>query len=494
MWVRCPNCGHWCYAEKAGLFDRLIRSFSNDDKNCQQTFGELGDEYLGMKGVGRFYGRVQNASNILKHGGEMLAGDNYRFYCKCGKEFGTDDESEDLTLEHDIWEKVMNTKKEYSNVVILDKKQKQEYYIRTELLLAEVENCNSIEDAKAVLFDILACCHFYFFNDGKKAITEINQSLSLFDDANSHVLKGLFMGKVSTPLEYYEKMNELLCVNNADSSSPYYNKGYVLNELEECQKKYAELFTSIPANQRKFLVVASDYSYLPKNFKIIKYNDVELGGLCFEGGFPSKDTIYVAHPYKKDSYYPVDSYQLDLFKNQLNELRELLQCLGAKRITTENNYQNEVTINEKDNNSASVGGGYDNVSASISGEDNLSKDDFSKVVKTMLIDDEFSFNDSILPYIPEGLAWFGHMEEWQRLARMRMRGQNRYSISVSSKTTKIIQENEVIQLNAEFDALIAKGKIDGKHSEELKTSSDVNHEWKLIVDFYPLEQYKTILR
>ena len=94
------------------------------------------------------------------------------------------------------------------------------------------------------------------------------------------------------------------------------------------------------------------------------------------------------------------------------------------------------------------------------------------------------------PFVPEGLVWYEHMEEWQRLARMRLRGQNKYSICISTRQTNIVNENEANLVNADFNALIAKGDLQVSKSTELKVSEENSHEWKLVVEFYPLSEYE----
>ena len=111
------------------------------------------------------------------------------------------------------------------------------------------------------------------------------------------------------------------------------------------------------------------------------------------------------------------------------------------------------------------------------------------MVQKMLIDDEFSFNPDLAPFVPEGLIWYEHMEEWQRLTRMRLRGQNKYSISISSQQTHIVNENEANAVNADFKALVAKGNLEIAQTTELKASEENTHEWRLIVEFYPLSEY-----
>lgn len=488
MWVRCPKCNTWCYAEKKNMLGRLLRSVSDGDKSLGKYYGDIADN-IGMKSIGKSAGRALNVFKTPLHIGEMLNGDNYRFHCKeCGNEFGTDNEDVDMTAERELFVKALELRSQFPSMKDKSNQEKENYTAQVEETLAKVEESTGIDDAKAVLHDTLASCYHYLLNDSSKALLEINKSLSLYDDDASHVLKGIFMGTTSNPSENYAKMNELLRISDCDPS-PYFDKSTVERELELSERMYCERLISFPANQRKFLVVTSDYSYLPDSFKVIKYDHAPLTGIQFENGFPNKNAIYVCHPYKTNVYYPSESYQSDLFKNQLNEFRELLQCLGAKSITTENTHNHERSGATSSNLSGKVGGEYGATGANVSGELNNSNSVMESMVQTMLINDGFSLNPDMYPHVPEGLAWFDHMEEWQRLARMRLRGQNKYSISISSKTARLVNENEAKQVNADFKALVAKGNIEISQSSELKTYEGNAHEWKMVVEFYPLSDY-----
>lgn len=489
MWYRCPECDNWCSAEKKGLFGRMFRSLKKGDKDLGESFGNLGDAF-GMKGLGKTAGRFVNVLNGYKHCGEMLNGDKYLFYCsRCGNEFGTNDESKDMTEEHYLYMKT----KELANRFSLTKDQtpqyKKVYTKEVQDILAKIENSYGIDDAKATMHDILACCYYFFFNDSENALLEINKSLALFDDEKSHVLKGLFMGNVISPESNYDKMRELLKINECDSEIIYVDRATILGELEQAKRSYEQNFTSIPNNQRKFLVVTSEYTYLPNSFKILKYNDTDLSGVIFENGVPNNNAIYICHPYKPNVYLSSETYQTSLFKNQLNEFRELLQCLGAKSIKTENSLSTKRSSDEIDNLNGKIEGGYKGVSGNVSGEQNSSSSLMQSMIQRMLIDDEFSLNSNTPPYIPDDLVWFEHMEEWQRLARMRLRGQNKYSISISTRQINIVNANEANTINAEFKALIARGNFEISQSTELKVSEENSHEWNLVVEFYSLSEY-----
>lgn len=489
MWLRCPECGNWCFAEKKGFLGRMLRSLKAGDKELGKDFAEIGDIF-GMKGFGKTAGRVVNTIYVSKHGGEMLNGDNYQFSCEqCGNKFGTDDESEDMSKEHSLHMTTLELAKQFSIIKKSSEQNKKDFTRKAQGVLAEIENTAGIDDAKAVMHDVLACCYYFFFSDSQKALLEIDKSLALCDDEKSHVLKGLFMAKEASPVSSYEKMRELLRINECETDIVYVDRATIMHELEQTEQNYEHNFISIPESQRKFLVVTSEYTFLPNSFQVLKYNNADLSGVVFENGFPNNNAIYVCHPYKTNVYYPSESYQMSLFMNQLNEFRELLQCLGAKSIKTENSLSSSCNTDESININGKVGGEYKGVGANVSGEANGSASIMKSMVQKMLIDDEFSFNPTVLPYVPEGLVWYEHMEEWQRLSRMRLRGQNKYSISISTRQTNIVNENEANTINADFKALVAKGNLEISKFSELKVSEDYSNEWNLVVEFYPLSEY-----
>lgn len=494
MWLRCPKCGNWCYAEKKGLVGRLIRSIKITNEKSVEIGGEVG-ETVGMKCFGKTvaHANILNPLNNLEHVGQMLMGDKFLFRCsRCGKEFGTDDEDDDMTNEHDLYEQAVALSEKFSLMKNGSAQDKSIFTRNTQEILAAIENSSGIDDAKAAMYDVLACCYYFFYNDSQKALLEINKSLDLFDDNNSHVLKGLFMGKEVSPINNYAKVKELLRIHDCKPDDiQYVDRRTIIEELEQAERNYESNFISIPENQRKFLVITSDYTSLPDtdSFKVIKYNSTNLSGVKFDNGFANNNAIYVCHPYKPNVYFPSESYQTSLFEDQLYEFRELLQCLGAKSIKTDNLLSTKGSYDKSGNLSGKVGGEYKGIGGNLSGEYKTSDSVMESKVQKMLIEDEFSFNPNMRPFVPEGLAWYNHMEEWQRLSRMRLRGQNKYSINISSSHTHIVNENEAKLVNAQFKALVANANLEIAQSTELKASEDNSHEWKLVVEFYPLSEY-----
>lgn len=487
MWRRCPECNTWCNAEKKGnLISRVFNSIKRGDKDAVDLGGYYGDQ-IGLKGVGKAVGRGINAINYIKHLGEGISGDKFTFICSnCSYEFGYDNEDLDLSAEHDLWVEAHKLAQQYSDV---NESNQQSFIFEVEKKLAQVSNAENISDAEAVLHDTLGCCYYFFEHNPNKALIEINRSLELFDDPKSHILKGIFMGNVSDPVNSYSKMNELLNLKETTGDLIYVQRNTALQELELTEKNYEGKLLDIPYYQRKFLVITSDYYYLPESFKVLRYNNVGLSNIKFPNGVPNNNAIYIGHPYKNNLYLPSESYQAELFKDQLNELRELLQCLGAKSISLENNHSLDSSAEHESEINVGINGGYKGMEWSASASSKFSNSVMKTLLHSELTEDDFAFNPDLKPFVPEGLVWYEHMEEWQRLVRMRLRGQQRYSFSLNSKATDIVNQYEANQVNADFKALVAKGGIEVSQSEELKAAVTISKEVKLVVDFYPLSDY-----
>ena len=492
MWLRCPECGEWCKSNKQNCVKRFFNSIKHDNDKYGDYGAEIGDE-INAKGLCRFIGRGINLCNFYKHLGEALDGDKYRFSCeKCNREFGVDDERFNMNFYRVLWVKADDITKKFFEIKNKPEEDRRLYIKRVQEAIVDVEHKEVILDAHVSLLKTLACCYYYFCDDSQNALLEINRALDLCDQPELHVLKGMFMKNVITPLEHYRKMNELLKIKDPYCGPiKYFEKSEILKELERSEKHYAETFHSIPILQRKFLVTAFDYEYLPESFKVIKMSDTDLSGIKFKDGFPSNNAIYVCHPYKPNLYFNSETYYEDLFEDQINEFRELLQCLGAKSITVNNLHSSENCDETSNRKEGTAGGEYKEVGADISGIFDKANSQMTAIMSNKLLHDEFP-EPNFQPYVPEGLAWYSHLEEWQRLNRMRMRGQDKYIINIGLKHINDICENDVKQVNADFKILIAKGNVGGLQSSELKCVNKKLKNFELEVLFYPFSSNKKI--
>jgi hypothetical protein len=86
-------------------------------------------------------------------------------------------------------------------------------------------------------------------------------------------------------------------------------------------------------------------------------DSLESVGLEFPNGYASEKALYICHPYKTNMYLDAENYKDELFYDQLNELIEVLQCLGAKQIEFTDLKTNETTIKKETDINAQIEGG-----------------------------------------------------------------------------------------------------------------------------------------
>ena len=75
------------------------------------------------------------------------------------------------------------------------------------------------------------------------------------------------------------------------------------------------------------------------------------------------------------------------------------------------------------------------------------------------------------------------------MSRIRLRGEEKYTIHLSSSKDKLIKENEQLKLKADFEYLLAKGDLEGACTLNFERQEKSNHEWVINVEYYPLEEY-----
>ena len=495
MWIRCPECGRWIAAEKKNWFGRIERTLGMKD-DISEGLGEIGD-YIGMKPMFKVIGKPLDWYNkILNSPFEALAGNNYKFVCSCGFEKGTDDESIDRSEEHELCIQINDIMKQYQSIISMsDIDIIEQYTNKIKTLIERLQDYPYLKDYNSSLYDLYASVNFFGLHDSQKALIAINKSIELWpDDPNSQALRGVFRTDIQNPIERYTKLQDIIQYKEAENESLFISKNEFKTELQEAASKFADDFLQIPKERRKFLVIDDEFRFLPNSFLVLTSNEIaslDSKGLKFPNGYANEKVLYICHPYKTNEYLDAENYKDELFYDQVGELIEILQCLGAKQIDFTDLKTAETTDKKDSNYNAKIGGGTDGLNVNIEGSYSKEYDNYQKSKDAFFRHHEFSINKE--PYIPSETVWYDHMSNWQRVARMRFNGENRFKIQVSSLKESLIKENEMIQLKADFEKLLVKGNIEGGRSLSLEHRNINIHEWELNVDFYPLSEYKTLI-
>lgn len=457
MITKCPKCNNWCESSEKETFSEKI-----------------------IKGGGSFLERgIFSIPQIT----ESVLNDYYKFKCnKCGYQWN-DNNSNDQTKEYDEERKIFELTEKvrfYCN----QSKQEQVKYI--EKLINEIDSSSYIR-LKSRLYDTLAYASFFFFNDTIKALEYINKSIKIANNYSSIALKGIISGEARTANDNYKKLQNLNYYKKAEASSCFLLttddfQFHLYNNII----KYSEHFLEIPYIQRRFLVIDSDFNYLPDSFKVLPINHIPTN-ILFPTGHPQEKTLYVCHPYKNNLYIPFENYQLELFRDEVNEFVQILQCLGAKKTKVYTESEKNKTDYKNKENEEHLGGKY------AKQEINLqhAKQDENKIFEQ--IKNKFNriekFEKLNEPHLPQDLIWYYHRPEWQLLREKRMNGITYFTETISNDRNTVINENEIQQLNADFKNLVLSANINYK--QVTQSEFKLHERYNLIVEaeFYPLSSY-----
>lgn len=469
MIQRCKKCGNWIKGE---TIDEFIDSGNNEFEDIFKVF-KLGK-------VGK---QIDNVFNLpIKVVGRLALGKRYYFYCsKCKKEWLDKIENEDK-------EKELVNVKIKSSLALLNasNEEKVNFILDLQKTLSKITYRNQL----AQMYKILAFSQFKLLGNVNEALNAISESLKLFDDPNTHALRGIILGEGRTPNDKYKTLQELIYCKESEKREPFFfTQQEYLMKLEEQNLHYAEHFLEIPQNQRKFLVIDNELHYLPDSFKVLTINSIPTE-LQFPVGHPIDKQMYICHPLKPKMYLPVEDYQLELFRDEVKELCVLLQALGAKKLSITDNRSNEKSLDQKRRLDIEAGGGVKTTEANIKGAMSSESEEYLRIKNEFVRNQEFE-RSSIPPCVPEGLVWYSHRADWQQMALQRNQGtliHHHDYLSIQKNT--LVNENEKRQLEADFKTLMAKGngKVDMDKSRLFKENSD--YAFELNVDFYPLSAYK----
>ena len=427
---------------------------------------------------------------MISAGYGALLGDSYKFICpNCEYEWSTDDISTDaadklitevVDLVNDVWkyEELTHTEKED--------------YINS--LKSELNRISSSINRRIVVYIYagLAFSYFFLFDDSSKAKSYINQALEI--DPNDHslmALNGIISGEARTASDYYKKLQQLIHYKKEEDDNLYFlPKESYRSYTEEIIAKYSECFLEIPYIQRRFLVVDSKFDYLPDSFKVLPFNYLPTN-MEFPAGHPNEQTLYICHPFRTNYYLPFDEFQIELFKDEINEFIEFVQALGANIIEVEEVRSSEKSDASKDSVEASIGGNYKKVAeANIEGAYSNERAQFEDIKRKYKHVEKSRLVSP--PCVPNGLVWYNHRPEWQRLERKRMNGTEEYEEIISTKQYTSGIQNNMQQLSIDFKTLVASGNVKGKHEGEKEFSLGEEYELKIKVKFHPLSSYQNV--
>ena len=280
--------------------------------------------------------------------------------------------------------------------------------------------------------------------------------------------------------QIYEELEELK-KGDLEAFSKY-NK-----EREENYKKYVNNFKGLPLQDRNIITV-SNTDKLFKSDHITLLNIGQLPPINFPMSHPKVNQTYIAHPYKTDSYLPIENYDYELLNDRLNEFFYILQCLGATSITFETieeenkEEKNHSNLKAEAETKTKIAGGK--VGVDYDSLMNSSLRNYLKMERTQTFDPEKR------PYIPKDVVWFPNEFSWQRLAQQRLNGNFlSHNEVLSSSQTQTLSSSEIVDVNAELKMLFTSVRAGVHYQEEKEIKQNRDFSCRISVEFKPMKEF-----
>lgn len=252
-------------------------------------------------------------------------------------------------------------------------------------------------------------------------------------------------------------------------------------------------FSNRPYHDRQFIFTVRDLDHIggcydeTGNIRYVFPLDELPGEITFPVGHPQANTLYYAHPLRP-MYLPFENAQLLLFYEKVHEMCRLFQCLGATRITARCLKGAKISQDTFTSSDIRAEGGYKIMSASgeISGRSSRAESRENR--DEMLL--EQTFVPQKAPYCPDDLLWAKQDPELSTLIRQRLEGGLlEFTKKVSSYETSNLSQNQVNDVKAAFQSLMANVSANYSADADSTFSQTTETEWEIYVQFKSLEDF-----
>ena len=319
---------------------------------------------------------------------------------------------------------------------------KKKYIDVIDLMDADLKEAMDLEEAMDLIEEnkhILSLFDYsypYFYHRIIVLVASDRKDEALIEYRNFKTLEAYIEEKEIIQKEIYKFYQLKLDVLIGEMTHSYYETSLAYDRLKELGDKnfpyeivrteqkrnknydlYVTHFKELPLQDRNIITI-SNTDKLFKSDHITLLNIGQLPAINFPMSHPKVNQTYIAHPYKTDSYLPIENYDYELLNDRLNEFFYILQCLGATSITFETieeenkEEKNHSNLKAEAEAKTKIAGGklgveYDSLM-------NSSLRNYLKMERTQTFDPEKR------PYIPKDVVWFPNEFSWQRLAQQRL--------------------------------------------------------------------------
>lgn len=363
-----------------------------------------------------------------------------------------------------------------------------------------------IEESDYYCSKIIALTGLQRKEEANRLFEQFKEYMECTDDVDRQISLGAFLKARSLiytlDKQYYlaAQDSEQVVAIEKEKERPEIVERYRDKQKENYQN-FLTHFMEIPVKDRNIITIAkTDRLFKSDHLTLLNYDN--LPQVHFPMSHPKINHSYIVHPYKTDSYLPIENYDYELLNDRLNEFFYFLQCLGATSISYEvvedessqqasrsqqshgqnnrNSNYNERSNNNQYGGSAGVNLGF--VNAEVGGssshansgsnyrEGGYQQDQSQEAVMNSSLRNFLrmgrnqTFDPLQKPYVPNDLIWYPNEYTWQRIAQQRLNGNMlSHSETLSSSQSETLSVSEIASINEELDNLFEEVSSNNAH-------------------------------
>lgn len=247
----------------------------------------------------------------------------------------------------------------------------------------------------------------------------------------------------------------------------------------------------LPYQERKYLMPVrgfEDYEEDTPDIQRFRISHIP-SYIKFDDCFPTINELYIAHPYKPGVYMPVSRYEHLLFRDRIHEMSKIMMALGATEIHSIQNDEYKSYSKDDFSSITSVSGRVGGWGAGSGSYANGSVHSSNTERESEIV---INFKNDPLkkPYIPEGLVWFNHENEWQQIAEARLNGNIlEYELCLSSKQVNLVSDRERKNIEAQARVLFASGSTSQETSSSSIFKEETAKSTRILIKFKSRKDY-----
>lgn len=279
------------------------------------------------------------------------------------------------------------------------------------------------------------------------------------------------------------------------------DKELFMEEYDKCtslmkEKFKLEKFTNIDYLNRKYVFIVSNEDSISKcydekgNINWVFTRECFPSDIEFPLGHPQTNTLYIAHPVKKEIYIPYQGSSVKFLEDKFNELCHILQCLGATDVSYRVLKGNDTSTAVNETCSISGGIGDKKTGCNVSGQvgsgscqssSNSHKGEMVHICK---------YNPTNTPYCPTDVHWMKTEKTWENLVKQRLDGNLlEFEDKISTKYLINISSSQEHDIKCAIDSFVGSGSANYESKDGNTFSESEETEWQINVKFKPLEAF-----